>query len=607
MALSNLKPSLHSYKGNWDPSLGIGTVFYDKCDCSGRLHLYDGSDKSPLLWDTTKEFTAPFASPFQSDIEIMVWIALEDSAPDGMELYLKGDHMAYSGGPFWSNDRKLAGFDVRFRIKSGNSQTPWSFNESISWTITSDQNWSDEMPVLGSAAIEAYGIYKSQPQFFLDEGIPIDLLRLFIPPTLNSLGTEQDWINWVTNVCHGKQDPKGTPGQLRPDSSQHWLRYNVWDGAFSFIDENGGPFSLMGWLNSYKDHQSDSTKTLRLVNCFDQAAIVETVLGLGLSYIRLHWEIVAPFGYIDEDLTGWGKTNSPFFEGDTQNIQFNNVADPMRTPFRSHVFITISPTETYVQSESMVVDACAGPVAGELSYTDYLAKKALKDGIELLVQGHKLPQKPWNGVQTTTGAYDGWTLNDKLETLHPDSTDHMPSVLSELGAKFSPTPSVADSFDAQTVINTILQPILSNTGTGMVLDPKSNVVSILNDSTIVSGASTTRLSVAGKVVGAGPTFISFQISAFSGGVYSAVNGLQQRLNAFTLPTKWVKENKINIKKQLTQTSDGIQDQRAKIFGTYHLNLFLYKNLVVQIAGNSNSTSEALPKWTRDFWNELLNY
>ncbi|KAF5603139.1 uncharacterized protein FSUBG_7362 [Fusarium subglutinans] len=614
MSLSKLKPSLHSYRGLWDPHSSTSATFYDKGDGSARLHLYNEPDKNPLLWDTTKEFTVPFAIPFQGNIRIQVWVALEESAPDGMQLWLTNDSdkVYYCNGTVWSNDRKLAGFSVWIGKQSERSQTPWCFNESLSWTVFSHQDMSDEEPVSGSAAIEAYGIYESQPQFFLDEGIPIDLLRLFIPTTLsfphtiNSLNTEQDWINWVTNVCHGKQDPKGTPGQLRPDSTQHWLRYNVWDGAYSFIDENGGPFSLMGWLNSYKIHQQDPTKSLRLVNCFDQAAIVETVLGLGLSYNRLHWEIVGKFGYIDEDLTGWGSTNSPFFEGDTQNKRFSNVADPMRTPFRSHVFITISPTETYIQSESMVVDACAGPVAGDLTYTQYLTTKALQNGIELLVEGHTPPKEPWMGVQSTNGTSDGWTLNYKLESLHPDTLVHMPTVLSELSAGFAPTPIVAANFNAQTIINTVLQPILSNTGTGIVLKPQSDVLTIVNDSTIVSGASTTRLSVAGKVVGAGPTFISFQISAFSG-VDSAVNGLQQRLNAFTLPAKWVQENKINIKTQMTQTSDGIMDERAKIFGTYHLNLFLYKNLVVQIAGNSTSTSDALPKWTKDLWNELLNY
>ncbi|EWY94905.1 hypothetical protein FOYG_04054 [Fusarium oxysporum NRRL 32931] len=608
MSLSSLNPSLQSYTGDWQfwMQSNTATYFYDKGGASHRLQRYDSSDENPVLWDNTKESTVPFTCSFQSKIMFRVYVALEESAPDGMQIYLEGDKVDGCYDPWWSEDRKLVGFHVLVSVESGKSQTPWCFNETISWKISSDQG-STWTPVSGAAPIEVYGIYQSQPQFFLDEGIPIDLLRLFIPKTLTSLQTEQDWINWVTNVCHGKQDPQGTPGQLRPDSTQHWLRYNVWDGAFSFIDENGGPFSLMGWVNTYKHHIEHPEKTLRLVNCFDQAAIVETVLGLGLSNSRLHWEIVAPFGYIDEDLIGWGSTNSPFFEGDMQNLRFKNVADPMRTPFRSHVFITISPTETYVRDESMVVDACAGPVAGDLTYTQYLADKAFHDGIDLLVDGHTLPKKPWKGVQTTTGTYEGWTLNAKLEDLHPDSTVHMPTVLSELGTAFATTPSVSDNFDAQTVINAILQPILSNTGTGMVLNPKSDVVSILNDPTIVSDASTTRLSVAGKVVGAGPTFISFQISAFSGGVYSAVNGLQQRLTAFTLPTKWVKENKINIKKQMTQSTDGINDQRAVIFGTYHLNLFLYKNLVVQIAGNSNSTSDALLGWTKAMWEELVKY
>ncbi|KAF4334313.1 hypothetical protein FBEOM_11850 [Fusarium beomiforme] len=228
----------------------------------------------------------------------------------------------------------------------------------------------------------------------------------------------------------------------------------------------------------------------------------------------------------------------------------------MRTPFRSHVFINISPTDTepYEKSTSKVVDTWAGPVTGDLTYTQYLADKALHDGIDLLVDGHKLPKEPWEGVQTTTGTLTGWTLNAKLEDLHPDSTVHVTKVLSDLSAAFADSPFVSDNFNAATVINTILDPILSNTDSdaGIVLTTKSDVDTILND--------TTRLSVAGKVKGAGPTFVSFQISVFSGGLVSAVSGLQQRFNAFTLPTTWVKENKVNIKRNMTQTDNGINDR-----------------------------------------------
>jgi hypothetical protein len=85
---------------------------------------------------------------------------------------------------------------------------------------------------------------------------------------------------------------------------------------------------------------------------------------------------------------------------------------------------------------------------------------------------------------------------------------------------------------------------------GIVLHPQEPIDTVLNDSTILSGVSTTRLNVAGQVVGDGlpkPTFISCQISVFSGGINSALSGLQQRFNAFALPTTWVKDNLINIK------------------------------------------------------------
>jgi len=280
----------------------------------------------------------------------------------------------------------------------------------------------------------------------------------------------------------------------------------------------------------------------------------------------------------------------------------------MRAPFRTQVFITISPSETtYVQEESMMVDACAGPVAADLTYTRYLANKALHDGINILEQGHGLPKKPWNEVETTTGTDEGWTLNFKLEDLHPASTIHVSEAISDLNSPFASGPMVSDDLNAETVINAILDPILANIGPGVVLNPKSNVDTTFNDSTIIPSASTTKLSVAGQVVGGSPTFISFQISQFPGGLDDALSGLQQRFNAFTLPAAWLKEKKINIKRASTSSDKGIHDSRAMVFDTYHLDLFLYKTLVVQIAGDSNSTSNALLDWTKAMWAELIKY
>lgn len=264
------------------------------------------------------------------------------------------------------------------------------------------------------------------------------------------------------------------------------------------------------------------------------------------------------------------------------------------------------PNATF-KSEFMVLNAYASTVQGDLTYTWYMATKALHDGIGLLEQGHTPPKKPWNGVETTTGTQQGWTLNNKLESLHPGDTIPVSKALSDPSAAFASSSLVSDDFNAETVIHGILDPILANTGPGLVLNPKSSVDTTLNDSTIVSGASTTKLGVAGQVVGGTPTFISFQISEFPGGLEDALSGLQQRFNAFTLPTAWVNDKKINIKRTSTTSDNGIHDSRAMVFGTYHLDLFLYKNLVVQIAGNSNSTSNALLDWTKAMWAELIKY
>jgi hypothetical protein len=95
--------------------------------------------------------------------------------------------------------------------------------------------------------------------------------------------------------------------------------------------------------------------------------------------------------------------------------------------------------------------------------------------IGLLEQGHTPPKKPWNGVETATGTSEGWTLNFKLEDLHRDSTIHVSEAISDLSSEFSSASMVSDDFNAETVINTILNPIFINTSPGMILNPKSSV------------------------------------------------------------------------------------------------------------------------------------
>lgn len=148
-------------------------------------------------------------------------------------------------------------FNVTVQRDQADAITPWSIRKAISWTLYPDG--ADPIEMTGAGILEAYGIYGQQPKFIQEDGIPIELLRLFIPPSLTTtISTEQHWIQWVATVCHGKQDPEAAFGTLRSDSTPHWLRYQVWTGAPSFIGEEGHRFNLSAWVDAYRHFRGNS-------------------------------------------------------------------------------------------------------------------------------------------------------------------------------------------------------------------------------------------------------------------------------------------------------------------------------------------------------------
>lgn len=83
-------------------------------------------------------------------------------------------------------------------------------------------------------------------------------------------------------------------------------------------------------------------------------------------------------------------------------------------PFRSHVFITISPASTYDRRNAKVVDACAGPVYGNFTYDEYLTKCALRDGHALLLEGVTSKDATFAGVDGSDGTGESSTLTALL-------------------------------------------------------------------------------------------------------------------------------------------------------------------------------------------------
>lgn len=513
--------------------------------------------------------------------------------------------------------------------------TGWTTTEStMAWSVDQEVQFllatavgTDPLPNAQSIPIEAYGIYKILPAYFTNDGIPLDFLRLFIPTSLTTgLTTELQWIEWVANVCHGRQDPKGTPGELRPDSTQHWLRYQVWYGAPSFINEGGGEFNLDEWLDAYTRFQ-DNKQWLTTVNCFDQAAIVETALSLGMHNGRLAWEIRRPFGYIDADLVGWGKCNNPFFETDLSIKYLDNKMDDRRTPFRSHVFISISPTSAeYYRPNAVIVDACAGPVAGNLTYDDYMKQCALHDGQELLFSGSGTTDRHAVGVNGSlratrdTTPESGFTLSDLLKESGNKHPENIKATLAALHTTFDNTTVSNEPFNASAAINSVFQPILDNTDTskGLVLDPATRLVKDLPEVKNADGSVSNEKQALGIVDNDNSktgTYVSFKITQFPGtyGASNAITALDQRLAMLVLPTGWAGKD-VNVKTDNDATTANgvankpekiISNANIKVFGNIHLSLFVYKNLLVSISGNA--VTDYIPVWTASMANSLSMY
>ncbi|KAL1890454.1 hypothetical protein Sste5346_008283 [Sporothrix stenoceras] len=548
-------------------------------------------------------------------------IVQNDSGPKGVAVNSSHGSLVSDGVvdfPFTFNRPKPANWtEQEFSMA-------WSVDQEIQLLIAPSVG-TDPIPIPQPVPIEAYGIYKTLPDYFTKDGIPLDLLRLFVPSSLTTgITTELQWIQWVANVCHGKQDPAGTPGQLRPDSTQHWLRYQVWNGGPSFIFEDGGNFNLDEWLYAYARFQKDK-QWLTTVNCFDQAAIVETALSLGMHNGRLHWEVRRPFGYIHADLVGWGMCNNPFFETDKSIILLDDPMDDRRTPFRSHVFISISPTAVqYNRDNSVIVDACAGPVAGDLTYSGYMSECALHDGQELLFSGSGTTDRTVVGVNGSTRATrettaeDAFTLSDLLKERGNNHPEDVKATIAALTESFANT-TMPEPFNASFAINTILQPILDNTdkAAGLILDPASRLVKGLPQVTNAASGSVTdetqALGIVGNDSSQTGTYISFKITAFNStsgdGATKAIEALQARLAMLVLPTGWEgKEFNVKVENNATlangeanKPAKVIADTRIRVFGNIHLSLFVYKNLLVSISGN------AVAEYIPTFYKILPNY
>ncbi len=162
----------------------------------------------------------------------------------------------------------------------------------------------------------------------------------------------------ITNACEGATTETNALAELTQFLfSGHGVVYDTIRGASRYLKDlvSGGNFFE---LSSYCSKANGN-----VVNCYDQATALTMsgrLLGIPSSLIYMR-----PFGYINKtNLGGRGVCNNPFH---SDNSFHSSIVCPINAPNRSgfgnHMF---------VQHSSGCFDACAGPILGQWSLSEYV-------------------------------------------------------------------------------------------------------------------------------------------------------------------------------------------------------------------------------------------
>ncbi len=218
--------------------------------------------------------------------------------------------------------------------------------DTIAW-YRGDIHWSIEVASSGASfelrrdtRAELFVVF-AQPAAFYKKGVWAEALRfLFEKVNVGGSARPSAAVAKITDYCH----------------SRHGLRYDTSSGAPSYgCRSRGGTFNLEGYLLA----------TMTVVNCYDQAAAVQSLAGtLGVAG-AWNYQGVRPkvFGFINEtNLIGVGSCNNPFYSSNG-TAAVVAIDDAGRTAFGNHAFVAVM---------GNIHDACAGPHTGTETPAQYL-------------------------------------------------------------------------------------------------------------------------------------------------------------------------------------------------------------------------------------------
>jgi hypothetical protein len=239
-------------------------------------------------------------------------------------------------------------------LKAGTSKSTISHCKGDATWIAKDTN--TQIAKLGITRLEIFFILDTPAKIYQPAGVWIEALRaLCKSAALCKCSKKRNAAAAVALFCHSIG-----------------FKYDTINGAPWYGGRLYGtkPFNLSRYLK-------DASSPQKRVNCYDQAAAVQTLCGaIG---VNIGWVAMDPYGQINEtNLVGIGLCNNPFFESNGTN-KIVHPSDPKRTGFGNHAFTDFEDSKNLdniqtvlISNNKYMIDACAGPHMASETFNDYL-------------------------------------------------------------------------------------------------------------------------------------------------------------------------------------------------------------------------------------------
>ncbi|KAK0652502.1 hypothetical protein B0T16DRAFT_454864 [Cercophora newfieldiana] len=220
---------------------------------------------------------------------------------------------------------------------------PWGFAGDVTWTLT--VGGTPSYSCWQITRLEVYSLPGALPAFY-HGCVHVKFLRAFVLDARPE-SPEDTWTSYVTRAAFSK----------------FGFCYDIFYGRPKYAGGGeGGPFDLHRWVRGINKHN--------MVNCYDQAGIVQIANALGPPTVKTKWVFMKPFGYIKTThLVGYpdNPCNSPFGRVAEKLLVGND--DENRTGFGNHAFVKVINDN----GKATILDACAGPQVGTLTFEEYIA------------------------------------------------------------------------------------------------------------------------------------------------------------------------------------------------------------------------------------------